>query len=245
MARKRARSLQRWTLEEEQYLADHFQERTLEWIAKHMKRTKGGIQRKAYEMKLRKAKRITPEMKEKILLLYNTMPTTALAEKFNTTPVTIYNIVKKSGKKDHMRRLRVDEHGRKFMSRPEGGVAFFWSPQMIDDLKRLFPCTANDDVAEYFNVSQSTIHRKARQLGLRKDPEYLRERDKLAVRSMHFKNKIHRNDGMIKPGEHRNPNGEFKKGMECEYRYRGGRKRGVRNKNRKNHDEGRILTTDC
>lgn len=233
MARKRARSSQRWTLEEEQYLVDHFQERTLEWIAKHMSRTKGSIQRRAYDLKLKKAKRITPEMKEKILFLYNTMPTTALAEKFNTTPVTIYNIVNKSGKKDYTRRLRIDEHGRKLMTRPEGGLTFFWSPQMIDDLKRLFPRTANDDVAEYFNVSQSTIYRKARQLGLKKDPEYLRERDKRAIRSMHFKNKIHRNSGMIKPGEHRNPHGEFKKGEVFEQRYRGGRKKGAKNRAKK------------
>jgi hypothetical protein len=51
----------------------------------------------------------------------------------------------------------------------------YWSPQMLDDLRRYFPTTINEECAEIFGVSVRTIRRKARQLGLEKDPQWLRE----------------------------------------------------------------------
>ena len=47
----------------------------------------------------------------------------------------------------------------------------FWSKQMCDDLKRLFPTTKNDDLAQYLGVSVRTMIRKARKLGIEKDKD--------------------------------------------------------------------------
>ena len=48
----------------------------------------------------------------------------------------------------------------------------FWSKQMEDELRRIFPRSFNAELCEYFGLSQRTILRKARQMGLQKDPEW-------------------------------------------------------------------------
>ena len=50
----------------------------------------------------------------------------------------------------------------------------YWSRRMLDDLIRLFPTTMNEDMADILGVSVRTLIRKARELGLRKDPVWLR-----------------------------------------------------------------------
>lgn len=52
-------------------------------------------------------------------------------------------------------------------------VRIYWSAQMISDLKRLFPTTTNDELVGLLSVSKSSIARKARELGLRKDDKWL------------------------------------------------------------------------
>lgn len=87
----------------------------------------------------------------------------------------------------------------------------YWSPQMLDDLRRLYPRTKNEDISDRLMVSQRTMTRKARELGLKKDEEWLRRMNQERLTMMKYINKIQRNDGMFKPGEHANPDGEFKK----------------------------------
>lgn len=50
-----------------------------------------------------------------------------------------------------------------------------WSKQMADDLRRYFPCTLNEELSGILGVSVRTVIRKARELGLKKDPEWLRK----------------------------------------------------------------------
>lgn len=52
-------------------------------------------------------------------------------------------------------------------------TALAWSPQMLSDLRRFFPTTLNQELAEILGVSPRTLIRKARQLGLQKDPTWL------------------------------------------------------------------------
>lgn len=52
-------------------------------------------------------------------------------------------------------------------------TSIFWSKQMIDDIKRYYPTTKNEELAGMLGVSQSTLIRKARELGLDKDREWL------------------------------------------------------------------------
>ena len=114
-------------------------------------------------------------------------------------------------------------HGKKpdgiFLDRMTGRVyehrgyskRIYWSRQMVDDLKAMYPTTLNEDMAHIVGVSVRTMIRKARELGLTKDAEWLlgvwNERRMVA----HCVNKVHGNSGMFKKGCHASPATEFKK----------------------------------
>lgn len=87
----------------------------------------------------------------------------------------------------------------------------YWSGYMVEKLKRLFPTTKNADIAVELNVSPRTMIRKARELGLEKSKEWQRAHALRNCQTMRIINKCCGNSGMIKPGEHKNPAGEFKK----------------------------------
>lgn len=91
-------------------------------------------------------------------------------------------------------------------------ITLHWSTAMIDTMRRLFPTTKNEELAGILGVSERTLTRKARELGLAKDPEWLtavwNERRILA----HVAAKRKGYPGHIQKGEHRNPTGEFKPG---------------------------------
>ena len=61
-----------------------------------------------------------------------------------------------------------------------------WSGQMLSDLRRMFPTEPNKEVAEYVGVSVRTLIRKARELGLRKDPDWLHQMWEDNRRLAHF-----------------------------------------------------------
>ena len=50
----------------------------------------------------------------------------------------------------------------------------FWSGNMLSLLERYYPTTKNEEVAEIIGVSSRTLIRKARELGLSKDPDWLK-----------------------------------------------------------------------
>ena len=88
----------------------------------------------------------------------------------------------------------------------------FWNAQMLDYLRRHYPTTLNEELAGCLGVSKRTMIRKARELGLQKDPGWLaavwEERRRLA----HVISKRKGYPGGFRKGEHTNPAGEFKPG---------------------------------
>lgn len=76
----------------------------------------------------------------------------------------------------------------------------YWDGDMLSIIRRCFPCMKNEEVAEMCGVSTRTLVRKARELGLRKDMDFMlsvwEENRKLA----HLVNKIHKNSGMFEKG---------------------------------------------
>lgn len=54
-------------------------------------------------------------------------------------------------------------------------VRIYWTAQMLSDLRRFYPTTTNDELAELLNVSKSTLARKARELKLKKDEAWLHD----------------------------------------------------------------------
>lgn len=88
----------------------------------------------------------------------------------------------------------------------------FWNPEMLTYLRRHFPTTLNEELAGCLGVGVRTMIHKARELGLVKDPAWLKaqwdERRKLA----HIASKRKGFPGRFVKGQHANPDGEFKPG---------------------------------
>lgn len=79
-------------------------------------------------------------------------------------------------------------------------TSILWSGNMLSLLQRYFPTTRNEELAELVGVSSRTLVRKARQLGLVKDPVWLKEIYNLNRRAAQAENK------------RKGPQGSFKKG---------------------------------
>lgn len=92
------------------------------------------------------------------------------------------------------------------------GRSIHWSQQMLDDLRRLYPTTLNDVLAGFLGVSPRTMIRKARSLGLQKDPTWLlsvwNERRQWA----HMASRRKGYPGGFQKGVRAYPAGEFKPG---------------------------------
>lgn len=114
-------------------------------------------------------------------------------------------------KKKERNGITVREDGIKFI---RNGLSrkIYWDGNMISILKRHFPTTMTDELVEILGVSRRTIIRKARELGLQKDPEWLlqiwEERRMMAWNAVKRKG----NQGCWKKGVRYNPDGEFKPG---------------------------------
>ena len=88
----------------------------------------------------------------------------------------------------------------------------YWTGQMLSDLRRLFPVTKNEVVAEVCGVSLRTMIRKARELGLEKDAAWLHGVWEDHRKMAHMAGRAKGYPGCFKKGEHRNLHGEFKTG---------------------------------
>ena len=106
----------------------------------------------------------------------------------------------------------LDEKTGKLWEHRGNSKLIFWSRQMLDDLRKYYPNTPNSELAEIFNVSLRTVIRKAVELGLKKDPEYLSGiwKQYLPVANAVSKSKGY--PGSIQKGQHLNPAGEVKPG---------------------------------
>ena len=69
--------------------------------------------------------------------------------------------------------VKFDKSGRKVMHKGRS-TSIYWDGNMLAMLRRYFPNTLNDELAEILGVSKRTMIRKARELGLEKDPHWLK-----------------------------------------------------------------------
>lgn len=107
--------------------------------------------------------------------------------------------------------ITVAADGKKY-TKKDAKRCIYWDGNMISLLKKHFPTTLNEEMAEMLGVSQRTMIRKARELGLEKDPEWLtriwNERRIMAQAS----NRAKGYPGSFQKGRRYNPDGEFKPG---------------------------------
>lgn len=94
----------------------------------------------------------------------------------------------------------------------DGKTTYYWSESMLDYLRRKFPRTLNAEMAEHLGMSESTIIRKARELGLTKDSVWLRSVWQEHVKIGHIVSRCKGYPGTWKKGQRVNPSGEFKPG---------------------------------
>lgn len=91
-----------------------------------------------------------------------------------------------------------------------------WNGNMLTFLRRHFPTTLNDELADCLGVSKRTMIRKARELGLEKDPEWLAAVWEERRRWAQIESRRRGYPGGFKKGEHANPAGEFKSGEQSD-----------------------------
>lgn len=54
------------------------------------------------------------------------------------------------------------------------GTSKIWTQEAVATLRRLFPNTPSQDIADEIGCSDSTVLYKARELGLKRNPDYHR-----------------------------------------------------------------------
>lgn len=72
----------------------------------------------------------------------------------------------------------VKKDDRLYISK-RGFFAIYWTPNMISILKRHYPNLPNSEVCEMIGVSESTMYRKVKELGLKKSEEYVNNNAKI------------------------------------------------------------------
>lgn len=87
-----------------------------------------------------------------------------------------------------------------------------WGTSMLDYLRRHFPTTLNEELAGCLGVSQRTMIRKARELGLQKDEAWLHQVWEERRRMAHIISRRKGYPGGFAKGVRNSPDTEFKKG---------------------------------
>lgn len=75
-----------------------------------------------------------------------------------------------------------DESKGLYMEHEGFSTRISWSGNMISILKRHYPTSYNEELAELIGVSPRTLCRKAKELGISKDPNWMREVRKINAR---------------------------------------------------------------
>lgn len=176
--------------------------KTLEQIAKHVKHSVHGVACKMRDLGLIKPRKDywTEEEIATLRRFYGLEKMDSLAQRvgrsYKSTAMKIYEL---GLKRNTGLRLFEDDHGTmRILNR---GRKIFWTGQMLADLKEFFPVTENPEMADMLGVSESTMHRKARELGLKKDPDYIKQHNKVHLMMAQAHNRKYGNNGMFKPGQ--------------------------------------------
>lgn len=95
--------------------------------------------------------------------------------------------------------IRFDNAGRKLLHKG-CSTSIYWDGNMLSMLKRHFATTLNDELAELLGVSVRTMLRKAREIGLRKDQQWLKDVWKERALLANVASVKNGNSGWFKPG---------------------------------------------
>lgn len=130
-----------------------------------------------------------------------------------------------------------DQKKGRVMEHKGYSVHIYWSPSMLDYLRRHFPTTLNEELAGCLGVSQRTMSRKARELGLQKDEAWLRQVWEERRRLAHVISKRKGYPGSFVKGVRHSPDTEFKKGYTASPEVKQKKSEGMRRWYRRNPDK--------
>ena len=102
-------------------------------------------------------------------------------------------------------------YGRVIHHTANGGNRIFWNPNMIALLKEKYPTMLNEELTELLGVSLRTMIRKARELGIEKNKDWLIKIWNERRHWAHIEAKKKGYPGSFKKGEHHCIEHEFKK----------------------------------
>lgn len=108
--------------------------------------------------------------------------------------------------------LYIDHSTGRTMEHKGYATRIHWNGNMITFLRRHFATTLNEELADCLGVSPRTMIRKARELGLEKDPVWLRQVWEERRMMAHVVSRRKGYPGGFEKGRRYNPAGEFKKG---------------------------------
>lgn len=111
-----------------------------------------------------------------------------------------------------MKRVYYSEKAGRIVEREGRAIRIFWNKTMLDYLRSHFATTKNEELAEWLGVSWRTVIRKARELGLQKDPEWLSgvwDERRMMAQVVH---RLKGFPGGFKKGVRNSPDTEFKPG---------------------------------
>lgn len=78
----------------------------------------------------------------------------------------------------------------------QGFFGIYWTPNMLSILKRHYPSSPNSDVCEMLGVSERTMIRKAREIGLEKSDDYISNNAKVkSLMGIVSRRKIEKSNG--------------------------------------------------
>ena len=86
-----------------------------------------------------------------------------------------------------------------------------WTDEKVSILIQYYHNTSNAEISAKTGVSERTIHRKAKELGLKKDEDYIRAVSRAGLLEIDYQRLCGRRMGPPK-GKRCNPKGEFRKG---------------------------------
>lgn len=86
----------------------------------------------------------------------------------------------------------------------------YWRKADLEMLKTKWATTSGYELAELIGMSYQTLRRKAKELGLKKHPDYRRRANQRNIAMSQLTMKLRGNKGWAKPGERRGRETEFK-----------------------------------
>lgn len=86
-----------------------------------------------------------------------------------------YRRIHRNRRPDRSDGVRYSKAAQRIVEYRNGYQRKYWSPSMLSDLRRLYPVTKNEELASLFGISLRTLNRKAAELGLKKDAEWMRK----------------------------------------------------------------------